>query len=159
MIVVPTAKTLDHFPVTESDAMKPTMAARITDGPKLFAGAIVYIMTDKNMNASATDLFVWLVPSTLVTGTVKRLDISVTTIRTTSGANPLQPRSGRRRVATNPNSNMIAPTATTAASSDRFFQLNFGMNFTDDFAGGLEFARRIRTIKRGLQSQHIGQHR
>src|SRR2546423_5613877 len=138
IIVVPTAKTLNHFPLTETDAIKPTMAARMTEGPKLLAGAIVYIMTDKNMNASATDLLVWLVPSALVTGTVKRLDIRVKITRITSDASPLQPTRGRRRVATNPNSKMIAPTTTTAASSDRLFQLNFGMNFSE-ISWGAEF--------------------
>ena len=131
IIVVPTAKTLDHFPLTETDAMKPTMAARMTDGPKLFAGAIVYIMTARNMNASATDLLVWLVPSALVTATVKRLDIRVKITRITSGAKPLQPSRGRRRVVTNPNSKMMALTTTTAASSDRLFQLKFDMNFSE----------------------------
>ena len=139
IMVVPTAKTLDHFPLTEADAMTPTIVARITEGPKLLAGAIVYIMTARNMKASASDLLVWLVPSTLVTGTVKRLEIRVKATRTTSGANPLQPSSGRRRVETNPDSNMIAPATTTAASSDRLFQLNFDMNFSETFAGEPEF--------------------
>src|SRR5437763_15776009 len=136
-MVVPTAKTLDHFPLTEADAMTPTIVARMTEGPKLFAGAIVYIMTARNIKASANDLFVWLVPSTLVTGTVKRLDIRVRTTSTTSGANPLQPSSGKRTVETNPTSNMIAPATTTAASSDSLLQLNFDMNFYEISAGEL----------------------
>src|SRR5260221_560477 len=74
-------------------------------------------------------------PPAIVTSTVKRLDIRVKTTRTTSGANPLQPSSGRRRVETNPNSNTIAPTTTTAANSAKLFQLNFDMNFSETFAG------------------------
>src|SRR5437764_12374396 len=128
-MVVPTAKTLDHFPLTEADAMTPTIVARMTEGPKLLAGAIVYIMTARNMKASANDLFVWLVPSTLVTGTVKRLDIRVKTTRTTSGANPLQPSSGKRTVETNPTTKMTPQATRTAESSERHSKLNFDLNF------------------------------
>src|SRR5258707_11827418 len=109
------------------------------------------------MKASVNDLFVLLVPSTLVTGTVKLLDIRVRTTRTTSGAKPLQPSSGKRTVETNPNSNMIAPTTTTAASSDRLFQLNFDMNFSETFAGEHELVEEHRAIEGGLPIEDISQ--
>src|SRR5437660_1023263 len=107
------------------------MPARMRAGPRLFAGAVAYIMTARKMKVSATDLFVWLVPSTLVTGTVKWLDTSVSPIRTPRGANPLQLNIGNCTVEINPNSNITPATATTADSSDRLFQLYLAMYFPE----------------------------
>src|SRR5260370_829247 len=108
MIEVPTAKTVGQRSDRENEEMKPTMAARIRAGPMLFAGAVVYIMTARNMKASATDLWVWLVPSTLVTGTVNLPDRTVNTSRTINEPIPCQPRIGRRTI------EATAPTRITA---------------------------------------------
>ncbi len=58
MIEVPTAKTVGQRSDRENEETKPTVAARISAGPKLLAGAVVYIITARNMKASATDLCV-----------------------------------------------------------------------------------------------------
>jgi hypothetical protein len=56
IIEVPTAKTVGQRSDKEKEEMKPTIAASIRAGPKLFDGPVVYIMTARNMKASATDL-------------------------------------------------------------------------------------------------------
>src|SRR5215472_11681687 len=112
------------------------MPARIRAGPKLLAGAVAYIMTARKMKVSATDLFVSLAPSTVITGTVKWLDTRVSPIRTARGANPLQLNKGSCTVEINPNSKITAATATTAESSDRLFQLYLAMNFPRYFVLG-----------------------
>jgi hypothetical protein len=40
----------------EKEEMNPIIAASIRAGPRLFVGPVVYIMTARNMKASATDL-------------------------------------------------------------------------------------------------------
>jgi len=95
------------------------------------AGAVVYMMTARKMNASATDLLVWLVPSTFVTGTINRLEATVRAARTMTIAMPLQPNRGSRIIQTIPSNKIAEPTAETAVSSDRLFQLRRGMNFPE----------------------------
>ena len=56
IIEVPTAKTVGQRSDRENEEMKPTMAASMMAGPRLFAGVVVYIITARNMKASATDL-------------------------------------------------------------------------------------------------------
>jgi len=127
MIEQPTAKTFDHLFANPSEAIKPTIAASRMAGPKLLAGAVVYKITARKINASATDLFVWLVPSTLVTGTVKRLDAAVSATKTTRVAIPLQPRNGRRIVEPMPKSRIAEPAMATLACNDKLFQLKRGI--------------------------------
>ena len=127
MIEVPTAKTVGQRSERENEEMKPTMAARMMAGPTLFAGAVVYIMTARNMKASPTDLWVWLVPSRLVTATVNRLDRRVSTSRTMNGPSPSQPRIGSRTVDTIPSINIAVPIAATPPTSKRLFQFSFGI--------------------------------
>src|SRR5258707_15107636 len=98
MIEVPTAKTVGQRSDRENEEMKPTMAARIRAGPMLFAGAVEYIMTARNMKASATDLLVWLVPSTLVTGTLRPPERRVNTRKTINKPISTQPRRGTRTI-------------------------------------------------------------
>src|SRR5205809_7025399 len=71
-----------------------TTPAKIIAGPRLFAGASVYIITARNMKASATDLCVWLPPSTFATGTVNRLVNAVSPSRSRNEPSPLHPRNG-----------------------------------------------------------------
>src|ERR1051325_824315 len=148
---MPTSKTFDHLSACDSDAMKPTIAASRMAGPKLLAGAVVYMMTARKINASATDLLDWLWPSTLVTGTMKRLDATVSATRTTSGAMPLQPSNGKRIVETIPESNINVPTTVTAASNNDLFQLSLGMNYPE-ISEGTELVRDSmgRRISRGV---------
>src|SRR6266542_3454453 len=87
-----------HRLAKENEETKPTIAARIMAGPRLLAGARVYIMTARKMNASATDLLLSLTPSTFVTGTVNLLDATVKISSTANEARPLQPSRGSRRV-------------------------------------------------------------
>ena len=89
------AKALSHLSFWGSDAMNPPIAASKIAGPRVLAGAVAYMITARKMNASATDLLVWLVPSALVTGTIKRLDTTVSATRATNGAIPLKANSGR----------------------------------------------------------------
>src|ERR1051325_3635275 len=131
---LPTANTADDFLKVKGDEMKPTMAARIMAGPKLFAGAVTYIMTARKINASATDLLVWLVPSTLAIGTVKRPDAIVSTTRMVSGIKPLQPRNGSRKVEISPVTSSKPAAIQTATRSERAFQFSLGMcNFSRYF--------------------------
>jgi hypothetical protein len=56
IIDVPTAKTVGQRSDREKEEIKPTMAASMRAGPTLFDGPVVYIITARNMKASATDL-------------------------------------------------------------------------------------------------------
>src|SRR5712671_458513 len=125
MMEVPTAKTVGQRADREYEEMKPTTAARISAGPMLFAGAVVYIMTARKMKASATDLWVWLEPSMLVTGTVNLLDKRVKTSRTTNDASPCQPRIGRCDVDAMASTRITAPKAATPPTRRRLFQFSF----------------------------------
>src|ERR1044072_3053371 len=123
MIEIPTAKTLDDLFAEKSDETKPTMAASRIAGPKLLAGSVVYIITPKKMKASATDLLVSLEPSVLVTGTMKRLEATVSAARNATMTMPLQPSSGSRTGPRIPATRIAAPATETAASNNRLFQL------------------------------------
>src|SRR3954451_10054761 len=100
------------------------------------------------MNASATDLLLWLVPSTLVTGTVKRLDTNVRATRITKVTSPLQPKKGRRSVDIRPVSRIAAAVTDTPDKSKRLFQLSFGMIFRYP---------KIKEIRRGIGCQGINE--
>src|SRR6266404_9261366 len=125
IIEVPTANREGHRSTKYTVETKPIRAARTIGGPRLFAGASVYIITARKMNASATDLWVWLMPSTLVTGTVNRLETRVRTSSPANASRPLQPRIGKRTVHKTPsNSNPVPATATLVIRS-RLFQFIF----------------------------------
>src|SRR6478672_3764222 len=108
------AKILCQRSETDSDEMKPTTAARMIAGPKLFVGAMEYIITARKMKASATDLLLWLEPSTLVTGTVNQPENRVIPTKITSGAMPVQPSNVSCTVIRIPPTKTTAPTSTTA---------------------------------------------
>src|ERR1044072_432447 len=88
------ASAEDHLSFRSNEVTNATTPARMTAGPKLLAGARVYIITARNIKASATDLWVWLPPSMLATGTVKRLVNAVSASSSTKDPNPLHPRNG-----------------------------------------------------------------
>src|SRR5712691_3359534 len=99
-------------------------------GPRLFAGASAYIITARKMNASATDLCVWLIPSTLVTGTVNRLETKVRTSSAAKAIKPLQPRIGNRNVHKTPTTSDPVPMTATPVISSRLFQFTFDIQMT-----------------------------
>src|SRR5258708_26389684 len=103
MINAPIAKTVDHRLANEKEDTKPTIAARIMAGPRLLAGASVYIMTARKINVSATDLLLSLTPSTFITGTVNLLEATVRMSSTANEASPLQPSRGSPTAEESPN--------------------------------------------------------
>src|SRR5216683_5187591 len=127
MIKLPIAKTVDIRLAKEKEETKPTIAARIIAGPRLLAGASVYIMTARKINASATDLLLSLAPSTFVTGTVNLLDATVKTSSTANETRPLQPSRGSRSVAVIANISKVKPMTLTPPDSIRVFQFNLGI--------------------------------
>src|SRR5438477_6775031 len=85
-------------------------------------------MTARKISASATDLCVWLLPSTLVTGTVKRLERSVNTTSSTNGRRPLQPKRGSLMVQTIAAISSAPPTVATPLTNSRLFQFDLGIS-------------------------------
>src|SRR5947208_9390261 len=85
-------------------------------------------MTARKISASATDLCVWLLPSTLVTGTVKRLERRANTTSNTNGNRPLQPKRGSRMVETIAAISSAPPIVATPLTSSRLFQFDLGIS-------------------------------
>src|SRR5207302_7898054 len=98
MIDAVTARVDDKRLFKSNEETNATTPAKIIAGPKLFAGASVYIITARKMKASATDLYVWLPPSTFATGTVKRLVNAVSASRSRNDPSPLHPRNGSLQI-------------------------------------------------------------
>src|SRR5207244_2256463 len=84
-------------------------------------------MTARKISASPTDLWVWLLPSTLVTGTVKRLERRVNTTSRTNGRRPLQPKRGSLMVQTIAAISRAPPTVATPLTNSRVFQFDLGI--------------------------------
>src|SRR6266850_770889 len=130
MIKLPIAKTVVMRLAKEKEETKPTIAARIIAGPRLLAGARVYIMTARKINASATDLLLSLTPSTFVTGTVNLLHATVRISSTAKEPRPLQPIRGSLRAEVTATISNAKPMALTPATSIRLFQFNLGIVFS-----------------------------
>src|SRR5215470_2952252 len=64
----------------------------------------------------------------LVTGTVNRLDITVTIRRAAKETKPLQPSNGRRKIETTAYSATRPPIVATPPSNNKLFQLSLGMD-------------------------------
>ena len=105
----------------------PTTAANSIAGPKFIAGGKAYIITARNMKASAIDFWLCKTPVALVTGTVKRLAATVRISKATKGPRPVQPEKGRLRVRTTPSNSSSPPTKVTPAKRLKLFQFPFGI--------------------------------
>ena|SRR6266404_4898227 len=145
MIKLPIAKTVDIRLAKEKEETKPTIAARIIAGPRLLAGASVYIMTARKINASATDLLLSLTPSTFVTGTVNLLHATVRISSAAKEQRPLQPSRGSLRVAVTATNSNAKPMALTPPTSIRLFKFNLGIFFSSGTSQGNFVAERATT--------------
>src|SRR5882757_4648489 len=77
------------------------------------------------MNASASDLRLWLTPTVVVIETVKRLAASVNTNSTSHDSKPALVSSGSRTVDISPEQTSNDPSARMLIESARLFQFRF----------------------------------
>lgn len=133
MIAAPVVKMVIRRSEDFHEEMTPTIAARITAGPTLLAGATAYIIAARKMKASAIDFSHCPTPSAPVTETLNWLAAKVKRIKPANGVRPVQPVSGSPVIDMMERINSTEASAATEPRSARVFQFPSGIAKSDSF--------------------------